>query len=92
MIRIVNGFILMLLSAVITIIFYFAFSPVFEVLRVMRESLLLSDNIFFTAGLQKTITFLWDSGWVWFVSFLIIYAVLAVFVQLFLREERSGYY
>lgn len=92
MIRIVNGFILMLITAVIEIILYFVFSPMFDVLRTLRMALVSSDNLYFTPALQSMINFIWDSGWVWFVVFIVIYTTLVVFVQLFLREQRSGYY
>lgn len=92
MIRIVYGFILMLITAVIEIILYFVFSPMFDVLRTMRTALVSSDNMYFTPGLQSMINFIWDSGWVWFVVFIVIYMVILVFVQLFLKEQRSGYY
>ena len=88
MIRLIYGFIIMLLSAVLTIFLYIVASPIFQLLHIM----LPRDSMYFTPRLESSLVFTWDTAWVWFVVFLVIFTVILCFAQIFLREQRMEEY
>lgn len=88
MIRLIHALLIMLITAAIMVIIYFCMSPIFWVLH----QLMPSDVLFLTPFLESQLFFTWDNLWIWFVLFVVIYTIILGFVQIFLKEQRQGYY
>ena len=89
MMRIVVGFFLALVSAVIAFFVYIGFSPIFSMLNAMKPGI---DTTHMTPGLDASLTFAWGSGWIYLVLFIVIFSVLVIFVQIYLKEQRRQDY
>lgn len=79
------GFTGTLVSAIITIICYYVFSPLFNV--VLPSMLPAEYSEYYTPALEANFNFIWGSAWIWVIFWILLSAIIIWFGQMFLKEQ-----